>query len=69
MSIPAGMREVTKREFWAAVKRMEKNVHPRSERLETIWEDQRTRKRWGWVSLGYASPFGAAEIFALAEDA
>lgn len=54
-AMPAGMREISKEEFWRLVMAEKRNIHPYSERYHTHWDVVDTRQPWGWVSAGYAS--------------
>lgn len=52
-AIPAGMREVTRAEFWARVCQPGNNVHPTSTADHTLWRDLRSGQVWGWCSVGF----------------
>ena len=61
------MTPVSKDEFFrklSAEKQLD--IHPRSEKTETFWEVQHTRKLWGYSSSGYT--INKPENFYLAED-
>lgn len=68
--VPSGMREVTKGEFYAA---MRGNVHPTDmARRETYWRNLNTRRVVGWASEGFAGPFeheGIRIVYAVAGGA
>ncbi len=62
ITIPAGMREVTKDEFFAAIGPMD--VHPRPMRTHSEWIDQRTFREVGRSWPGYINP-GDPAVYAL----
>ena len=62
--IPAGMREVSKDEFWALVMSEKRDVMPRSERNHTDWYFNHTQQSWGWCSEGYM-PSGETPVYAV----
>lgn len=65
-TIPEGMREVTKEEFYAALMAETRDIMPRCASPEfTVWELQRTRAIWGWSAPGYKYP-NNPEAYALA---
>lgn len=56
--MPAGMREVSKEEFFEAIRAGNLNVHPSPEKFETIWRFLDMRYTvFGWCSRGYCGPF------------
>lgn len=64
--IPDGFREVTKDEFFAALAADKRDIMPTTEaRTWTPWRVQTTRETWGWVSTGYASPYGTPKVYAI----
>lgn len=67
-AMPAGMREVSKEEFWRLVKAERRNIHPTSERYHTDWFVVDPRQAWGWRSCGYCSDrhLGEVERYAVA---
>lgn len=65
-TMPEGFREVTKDEFFAALKADQRDIMPTTEAREyTPWRVQATRAMWGWSSKGYASKFGEPEVWAI----
>lgn len=70
-TIPTGMREVTKDEFYAVMG--PQNVGPHcNERRETYWQHLPTRRVVGWMSRGWAGPFeheGIPTVYAVAGGA
>ena len=70
MPVPAGMVVVTRDEFHAALKADKRDIMPTTEAREhTPWRVVATRAMWGWSSTGYASKFGAPEVYAIAKAA
>jgi len=61
------MREVSKEAFFKAIGGPE-NIHPRSERTESIWEVVGTRQQVGRSEPGYASPHGTPYRYWLTDD-
>lgn len=62
------MTVMTKEEFYAALAAEKRNIMPTTEAREhTPWRIVATRAMWGWSSKGYASKFGAVEVFAIAK--
>lgn len=65
-NIPAGFREVSQIEFFAALAADRRDIMPTTEaRTFTPWRVVATREMWGWSSTGYASPYGTPKVFAL----
>lgn len=65
--VPTGMTVVTKDAFFAALFADKRDIMPTTEAREhTPWRIVATRAMWGWSSTGYASKFGAPEVFAIA---
>lgn len=68
--VPAGMVVVSKDEFYAALNADKRDIMPTTEAREhTPWRVVATRAVWGWNSTGYASKFGAPEVYAIAKTA
>ena len=66
--MPEGMAVVTKSEFYKALYADKRDIMPTTEAREyTPWRIVSTRAMWGWVSTGYASKYGAPEVYALAK--
>lgn len=65
-TIPTGMIEVPKTEFFARLMAEKRNIHPSPERHRTDWMLVNTRTRWGWGSQGYDIDRGRPEVYALA---
>lgn len=64
--VPAGMTVVTKAEFYLALGADKRDIMPTTEAREhTPWRIVATRAMWGWSSTGYASKFGAPEVYAI----
>jgi hypothetical protein len=70
VAVPAGMVVVTKDEFYAALFADKRDIMPTVEAREhTPWRFVQNRAMWGWCSTGYASKFGAPEVYAIARSA
>lgn len=69
VTVPAGMVVVTKDEFFAALFADKRDIMPTTEAREhTPWRLQSgSRAMWGWCSTGYASGYGAPQVFAIAK--
>lgn len=61
---PAGMRVVSREEFWSLVMSEKRDVMPRSERDHTVWQFNQTQRPWGWCSEGFV-PSGTAPVYAV----
>lgn len=69
-TVPAGMTVVSRDAFFSALYADASDIMPTTEAREcTPWRVQATRSMWGWSSVGYASPYGTPEIFAIAKMA
>lgn len=67
-AVPAGMVVVTHDEFYAALRADKRDIMPTVEAREhTPWRVVATRAMWGWHSIGYASKFGAPDVYAIAK--
>ncbi len=70
-TIPAGMREVSRDEFFAAMGGP-RNIHPDNQRRQNFWRVVHTREIVGWMNKGYCGPFdheGVPTIYAVADGA
>jgi hypothetical protein len=64
------MTVVSKDEFYAALSADKRDIMPTTEAREhTPWRVVATRAMWGWSSTGYASKYGALEVFAITKGA
>jgi hypothetical protein len=64
-TIPAGFRQVTESEFWAALYADPRDIMPSIAHSPyfTQWETK-AREVWGWTAPGWRNP-GDEKIFAL----
>ena len=58
------MNEVSKEEFFRAIAGPE-NIHPRSERDRSVWENQRTREVVGISTPGYKFQYSTPSCYML----
>lgn len=69
MSAPAGMREVSRDEFFGHLYADKRDIMPTVEAREyTYWRVVSTRRVWGWSAPGWGNP-QAPKCYALADAA
>jgi hypothetical protein len=68
-TIPEGMVEVTKEQFFALLGADKRDIMPTTEAPEfTPWRVLATRERWGWTLPGWRSPWNCPRVYAVAQQ-